>query len=143
MGNSVDSSIVVTFARGWVGVPWHHQGRSAAGVDCAGLIECVLRQAGALPESYNAPKNYSRLPLGDHLMDTVERWCTRVDKPLPGTAVTIRWPQMSGSSHIAICTGPTLIHAYRKSSGVVEQSYRQPWLRLTTGTWRLPGVTYE
>ena len=34
---------IVAEARTWLGVPWRHQGRSRAGVDCAGLVVLVAR----------------------------------------------------------------------------------------------------
>jgi cell wall-associated NlpC family hydrolase len=37
---------IVAAARGWIGVPWRHQGRSRAGVDCVGLIVVVCRELG-------------------------------------------------------------------------------------------------
>lgn len=37
------------------GVPWHHQGRSRAGVDCAGLVLVALAEQGCAPD---VPANY-------------------------------------------------------------------------------------
>ena len=37
---------IVTAARGWIGVPWRHQGRSRAGVDCVGLVVVVCQGLG-------------------------------------------------------------------------------------------------
>jgi len=37
---------IVAAARGWIGVPWRHQGRSRAGVDCVGLIVVVCQGLG-------------------------------------------------------------------------------------------------
>ena len=37
---------IVAAARGWLGVPWRHQGRSRAGVDCVGLVVVVCRSLG-------------------------------------------------------------------------------------------------
>ncbi|MGE4043596.1 MAG: C40 family peptidase [Acetobacteraceae bacterium] len=37
---------VIAEARTWLGVPWRHQGRSRAGVDCVGLIVVVCQSLG-------------------------------------------------------------------------------------------------
>jgi cell wall-associated NlpC family hydrolase len=34
---------IVAAARTYLGVPWRHQGRTRAGLDCAGLIVMVAR----------------------------------------------------------------------------------------------------
>jgi cell wall-associated NlpC family hydrolase len=140
MGITTDEFI--DLSRSWVGVPWHHQGRSRAGVDCAGLPEAILREAGVLPDDYRVPANYGRLPVRDELLAVIEHWCRRVAVPAAGTVLSIRWPKMPGPSHVAICTGVTIIHAYRASSGVVEHSYRGRWVNWTTGVWQVPGVQY-
>src|SRR5690606_41081690 len=114
-----------------------------AGVDRAGLPECVIRDAGPLPKDYRERTNYGRLPVHDELREASMRWCTQAPRPDPGTVLTIRWPNMPGPSDVAICTGATIIHAYRKSTGVVEHSYRGRWVRWTTAAWRVPGVMYE
>ncbi len=37
---------IIDTARTWIGVPWRHQGRSRAGVDCIGLGVVVGRELG-------------------------------------------------------------------------------------------------
>lgn len=157
---SVTAAEFIAQARTWLGVPWHHQGRSRLGVDCAGLPECVLAELSALPETYRTRQNYGRRPTGE-LTETLERWCERVwvrahprDVPpaAPGLLVRMRFPGTEEGAHLAICTGPTIIHAYRperrrgpraERSGVVEHNYRTRWLDLTVSLWRAPGVRYE
>ena len=127
-------------ARSWVGVPFHHQGRSRAGVDCVGLPEAILREAGALPKGYAAPTNYGRRPIGE-LEQGLARWC----RPAPivrGVLLAIQWPGHGGISHVAILAGDTIIHAYHKQ-GVCEHAYRAQWVKWTRSAWYLPGVDYE
>lgn len=148
----------ITQARTWLGVPWHHQGRSRLGVDCAGLPECVLAELGALPKGYRASRNYGRLPTSE-LDETLHQWCRLVwrrtspdESPqvMPGYLIRIRYPKQERPSHLAICTGPTIIHAYRaerrrgpRGCGVMEHAYRTRWLDLTVDAWQAPGVLYE
>jgi cell wall-associated NlpC family hydrolase len=132
-------------ARSWIGVPFHHQGRSRAGIDCAGLPEAILREAGCLPDHYSQSANYGRRPSAE-LAAALNEWCLPVDNLEPGVIITIRWPKTQDASHVAIYTGKDLIHAYRPSKkragGVVMHPFVTPWVERHVGTWKLPGVIY-
>lgn len=128
-------------ARTWIGVPFHHQGRSRAGVDCIGLPEAILREAGALPKRYAAPTNYGRRPTSE-LEDGLARWCQPAPQAVAGVLLAIQWPGHGRISHVAIFTGATIIHAYHKR-GVCEHAYRGQWPKWTRSAWYLPGVDYE
>lgn len=129
-------------ARSWVGVPFLHQGRSRHGVDCAGFVVALMRSAGELPPDFQDVCNYARRPNGQ-LLQLISRYCTRASKEAPGLLVLIRWPKDAQPSHVALLTGPTLIHCYERRRAVVEHSYRGSWRRDTHSLWRLPGVAYE
>lgn len=129
-------------ARSWVGVPFQHQGRSRHGVDCAGFIVSLIRGAGGWPADFEDVSNYSRRPNGE-LLKLVARHCTRTTSESPGLLVLIRWPKEAQPSHVALLTGPTLIHCYERRRAVVEHSYRGSWRRDTHSLWKLPGVAYE
>ena len=49
---------IVAEARTWLDVPWRHQGRDRIAIDCAGLLECVGNNVGAI--NYVGPKDYRR-----------------------------------------------------------------------------------
>lgn len=138
----IDAAEFVVRARTWEGVPFHHQGRSRDGVDCVGLPIAVLAEAGALPAGFDPPTNYGRIASGE-LEEQLARWCTPADVPRLGTLVAIVWPRAERPSHVAICAGAELIHAYRAAGRVVIHGYRGPWVRRTAGAWLLPGVRYE
>lgn len=129
-------------ARTWVGVPFLHQGRSRHGVDCAGFLVALMCSAGELPPDFRDVSNYARRPSGE-LLTLVSRHCARAVAEAPGLLVLIRWPRDTQPSHIALLTGPTLIHCYQRRRAVVEHSYRGAWRRDTHSLWRLPGVAYE
>jgi len=136
---SVDE--LIERARAWIGVPFHHQGRSRAGIDCIGLPEAILRDAGVLPAGYDAPRNYGRRPIGE-LERGLQRWCAAAPRPVRGCLLALRWPAHGGISHVAILAGDTIIHAYHKR-GVCEHAYRAQWVKWTRSAWHLPGVAYE
>lgn len=129
-------------ARSWVGVPFRHQGRTRHGVDCAGFVVALMRSAGELPADFQDVSSYARRPNGE-LLTLISRYCSRASKEVPGLLVLIRWPRDIQPSHVALLTGPTLIHCYERRRAVVEHSYRGSWRRDTHSLWRLPGVAYE
>lgn len=126
--------------RGWIGTPYRHQGRTRTGVDCGGVIETALRELGLLPEGYTAPRAYRRRPSAE-LHRVTSAYCTPTIHVEPGLLVLIRWPGEQEPSHMAICTGATLIHSYRRR--VTEHGYRGIWVDWTHSLWKLPGVSYE
>jgi cell wall-associated NlpC family hydrolase len=140
---AVTQDELIASARTWIGVPFLHQGRTRFGVDCAGFVEALAKSHELLPTSYRAPKNYRRRPDGG-LLEVVREHCDQTSfKPAPAaTVVLIQWPSEKEPAHVALCTGPTLIHAYQRAGRVVENGYRGFWLRHTHSVWRLPGIGY-
>lgn len=133
---------VVIQARSWIGVPFHHQGRSKAlGVDCAGFVVELARELRILPSDFKETVDYRRLPDG-RLEGLIQGICRKTEKAEPGTLILFKWPSQNYPSHVGICTGPTLIHAYQRADQVIENGYRGHWLRDTHGVYRLPGVEY-
>lgn len=132
---------LTTAARTWVGVPFLHQGRSRRGVDCAGFIIELARECALIPPTWRGPRRYGRFP-GENLRALVAEFCT-VEAVGPGRLLLMAWDDTQRPTHMAICTGPTLIHAYQAGGGVVEHGYVGRWLDYTRSAWRLPGVSYE
>lgn len=139
MASDVTPEQIITEARQWVGVPFRHQGRDVAGIDCVGLPIVVGRALGIFPPEFDTA-TYGRLPTGD-LIGRVRETCRELPHAMPGSLVVIAW--VKNAAHVAICTGETLIHSYESVGGVVEHGYRGRWIRLTHSAWALPGVIYE
>jgi hypothetical protein len=85
--------------------------------------------------------NYGRRPNGQ-LLPSIERYCVKAPRALPGTMLAIRWPFARQEQHVALCAGATIIHAYQDHAGVVEHGYVGPWVARTVSAWFLPGVDY-
>jgi cell wall-associated NlpC family hydrolase len=130
---------VVSEARGWVGVPFRHQGRDGHGIDCVGLPIVVGRALGIFPPAFDTAV-YGRLPTGE-LVDRVKAHCRPIPAAVPGSLIVIAWTKVA--AHVAICAGETMIHAYESVGKVVEHGYRGRWIRMTHSVWALPGVRYE
>lgn len=134
---------VIAIARSWLGVPFVHQGRSRLGVDCAGLIIEVMREADCLPAGFTSPRAYGRAPVQE-MKTTADAFLVRHrGAALPGAIILIRWPQHPHASHVALCTGETIVHAYQRAGAVVENAYRGRWVRDTAAVYCIPGVTHE
>jgi cell wall-associated NlpC family hydrolase len=129
-------------ARTWVGVPFRHQGRTRNGVDCAGLVIGVLRECNALPRDFQDVPAYGRAPQAV-LAELVTALTVQADAPAPGVIVLIRWPGERFASHVGLCTGANLVHAYMRARRVVEHGYRGPWVRDTAALRAVPGVALE
>jgi len=132
---------LIVQARTWIGVPFVHQGRSRYGVDCIGFVMTLMREVGGLPQDFAYSKNYARRPTFE-LFDFISQHFERSAATAPGLMVLIRWPNDQYASHLAILTGPTIIHCYERMRGVVEHSYRGSWRRDTHSLWKLPGIRY-
>lgn len=130
---------VIGEARGWLGVPFLHQGRNRNGIDCIGLPIVVGQSLGILPKNFEIT-NYGRMP-SEELLARIVGYCRRMDSPVPGALVVIAWERVA--SHIAFCTGSSLIHAYERRGMVIEHGYRGRWLRITHSVWAFPEVVYE
>ena len=137
----MDSQQLIAFARGWLGVPYLHQGRSRYGVDCIGFPIAVLRELDLLPREFNDYRNYGRQPDGQ-MQPIIERYCENLPTPVAGCLILIQWPQRKHASHAAFFTGKTMLHSHQRAGGVVENGYRGAWVKNTHSLWRLPGVLY-
>lgn len=133
----------IAIARTWLGVPFLHQGRTRAGVDCLGLVLCALEAQGIVPSKFER-LDYDRHPTAnDQLTLGVARYCRRLEAPVHGCMLTLAWH--SKPPHVALYAedgphGPTLIHANarRGVEKVEEVGYRGLWRRLRAVAWALP-----
>ncbi len=135
----ITGQAIVDEARTWLGVPFHHQGRSRHGVDCIGLVVCARNALAPWADGMKSERNYPRNPTG-RLVAGLEQYLTRIENPEPGCVALIAWPKQELPAHVAILTPDTMIHAYAATERVVEAGYRGHWVRWTKSLWRLPGV---
>jgi cell wall-associated NlpC family hydrolase len=127
---------VVAAARRYIGVRWHHQGRSTAGIDCIGLVVCVARDVGIEAAKHDV-RDYDKLPsngilerlLSPHLLP---------GEGLPGDIMLFRFnlePQ-----HLAIVTNYGMVHAFIQAHKVVESRIDDLWRSRLVRTFSFPGV---
>lgn len=135
---------IVAAARSFMGVPFQHQGRTRAGIDCIGLVLNVGWQLGFLPRDYDV-QGYSRIPDG-RLFAECDRLLVAIPAPVYGCVVTMRFD--GEPQHVGIVGEhkghPTLIHALwdrdRKRSKVIETRLTPPWPARIVGCFDAPGL---
>jgi hypothetical protein len=124
----VTSDAVIAEARRWLGTPWRHQGRTRAGVDCAGLVVMVARTLGLA--DYDAA-GYSRRASGfdfvRHFQAAMES--VRVAEAMPGDVLV--FADGAYPCHCGFLSlwqdHPHLIHAHVSRRQVVEEPYIGEW----------------
>lgn len=98
---------------------------------------CLGWDLGYLPPGWDF-RLYSRLPFRSMLETNVAMLCSPLPGALPGCLAVIQFG--SRPAHLAIVTGPTIVHACASRDRVVEHGYRGRWIRMTHSFWALPGV---
>ncbi|WP_375591606.1 NlpC/P60 family protein [Chitiniphilus eburneus] len=99
----------------WEDVPFHHQGRVRAGVDCLGLVVAVCWATGVQVDDI---ANYRRFEQGNALADELLRQTVgQIDlvDALPGDLLHYRWPYErtpERTQHVALLLGDgVMLHA--------------------------------
>lgn len=160
----IDVQRIVSEARGLVGVPYHHDGRSqTGGIDCAGLFVLAMQGAG-LPMP-----NHDGAPLADvydSMCANFRLYCEEFDAPVAGRLrlvetidmwvitnemgqARVLWPgdvlvfrSRSMFNHVAMFDGAGgMIHAYSSAKRVVANPLDERWLDRLTRVYRYKGAT--
>lgn len=137
----IERADFIAAARGWLGVPFKHQGRSRAGVDCAGFVICLARELGLVPADFDI-NGYRRVPDG-----TMLEACHQTLQPAAGIddahVLVLRFSVQP--QHVAIPVpyrhgGTALLHALQQARGVVEHRLDATWRGRIVGAYRFEGV---
>ncbi len=136
---------VIAAGRAYRGVRWHHQGRSRAGIDCAGVIICTAHD---LALSDFDITGYPREPDGS-MSALLREHCELQPpgtEPVPGMVAEIRFdaePQHLGLIVPYHLGGAGLLHAMAlHPRKVVEHRLDDVWRRRIVALYKLPGVDY-
>ena len=143
---------IIRAARGWIGTPFHHQGRvKGVGVDCIGLLVGIARELeltddkGILLADYDQP-NYSPLPDGMGLKTAVSLRLLElpsIGEASRGDVYLFRFQQ--DPQHVGILSelpdgAPGIIHCYSNSGKVVEHRLNDTWRNLIVAAYRFPNL---
>lgn len=130
---------VIAEARTWLGVRWHHQGRSRAGIDCVGL---AIKVGHALGLSDFDIADYSRQPDPAMMRSLLAQHMRLIGDPEPGDLLLMRFEREP--QHVAILTefqgAPGIIHAYAQARKVVEHRLDSVWKSRIVGAYRYKGL---
>lgn len=133
-------SAFIAAARSYAGTPFRHRGRSAAGLDCLGLVVLSMRAVG---REMHDRATYGRDPVADGIRAAA---FAHFGPPIPletlqpGDVVLMQWHQQP--NHVAIVTdypmgGLAVIHALVPPvDRVVEHRLGDPWPRRITEAFR-------
>jgi cell wall-associated NlpC family hydrolase len=128
---------IISAARAYLGVRYHHQGRNRAGLDCAGLLVCVARDLGI--STAGDWEGYSRTPDGASLKATLDASAViPVADYQPGDVLLMRFDKQP--QHIAIVTDKGIIHSYLAARRVVEHRLDAEWRARIVAAYAFPGV---
>jgi cell wall-associated NlpC family hydrolase len=113
---------VVNAARSWIGTKFQHQGRTRAGVDCAGLLIVVAQDLGYPVVDV---RDYGRQPdpsrMGGALGEQMDR--ISIGKVEQGDVLWLAWKR--DPQHLCIVTDLGVIHSYEAIGRVVEHPLDQ------------------
>lgn len=132
---TITRKAIIDCARSYLGVPWRHQGRTSAGLDCGGLI---IRVAHDLGLSTFDVDGYGREPDGVSLRAHLEAQAVRVLQGEAGDILLlrfVRYPQ-----HLAIRTDVGIIHTYAQVGAVVEHHFDSRWRARLVDVYAYPGL---
>lgn len=132
--------IVITEARSWLGVPFHHQGRTKAGCDCVAIALSCAEKAGCEYEDWT---QYGRLPHAGKLQKAFSNYGVRIPikQIAPADAVLITWKVEP--HHVGIITKMEtgelgILHSYASIGRVVEHHLDKTWRKRIVLAFRLP-----
>ena len=124
MESRVSASQIIETARSYLETPFRHRGRNRAGIDCAGLIICVLKDAGIMPEGY-LEQLYSNIPKNGLVPDTLDRFFNKVSDYKVGDVIVFSF--MNNPCHVGFYSGNSVIHAYQERGKVIEDQFVGKW----------------
>lgn len=140
--------MVTCAARRYLGVRFAHQGRSAHGLDCLGLLICVAQDLGlrfnALAPAALDSRDYSHQPDTQALQQALATHLCAIAPESAGSGDIVLLRVNGSPQHLAIlATYPqpgslAMIHAYAPARRVVEHRYDRVWQQATHAAYRLP-----
>lgn len=131
---------VVKAARTYLGVKFRMYGRDRSGVDCVGLLYCVMHDLGSKVEDFT---NYTRGPEVDKLNNALDSYSYHVPNNPPRTGQVLKLRQFVFPMHTGILViengNKSVINANIKKGKVVEDSWND-WKQLVMEHREIRGV---
>lgn len=136
---SAAGQAMATAARGFVGTPFKHKGRTPGiGLDCAGVAVCAAWAAGLAVRDF---LDYGPHPdpqgLLTHLAERAESH--DYGDVIAGDLVVFAY-RRDQPAHFAVHCGETMVHAYEPTGRVIEHRMSPSWRNRLHSVWRFGGV---
>lgn len=131
---------IIEAARECIDTPFRHQGRNPKqGLDCVGLVRYPGVKLGLYAEDVDV-RNYGPYPQPEMMHKLLMQFFLPIEPEdkQPGDIV---WMNAPDPQHLAIYTGPTIIHACQQGyMRVVEHGFRSPFPGRVVQWFRYRGV---
>ena len=135
---------IITIARSYLGTPFHHQGRlKGVGVDCVGLVVCVMRELGIeVKDSFDYNGKPDSVLLRDKLREHFNEIAPHEAKLADILLFTIgKNPQHLGFVS-SVGGSNDIIHTHMGVKAVVE-THIGSWARQVVSAFEIPEVCDE
>ena len=106
-------------ARKCIGFKWRHQGRTATGMDCVGLLYAVANGCGVATENVT---NYRHAPGSAPLVAELQKYCIEVERTerQPGDILIVSIAGEDPNHTMILTNDNTVVHASARDRKVVE-----------------------
>lgn len=134
----ISRGLVVSTARSYLGTPFHHQGRlKGVGVDCVGLIVCVLRDLG---REVNDSFDYNGHPDSAFLREKLREHFNEIapDAAREGDIFLFRIGRNPQHLAFSMASGQ-IIHTHQGVQRVVETHIGE-WRERIVAAFEIPGI---
>ena len=132
---------ILRAARAYLGVRFRHQGRTAAGLDCAGLIILVARDLGLFDLDFTA---YGHAPDGKTLHRLLSQYLDAVEPRDMRLGDVVLMAFQPAPQHLGILGDGarpfSLIHAYAQARMVIEHRLDDEWMGRIRNIYRFRTV---
>lgn len=129
--------MIVSEARGWVGVPFKRFGATRAGVDCVGLIRSVYRSVAGM----DMVARYERRPTSGHAFGEITKVADRINQSDALAGDIVQCVYAGCAVHFGILTGRgTVIHAAAFARRVIESALPSDGDGRPVAFWRVRGA---
>ena len=130
---------IQTEARRWLGTPFRHQGRSADGIDCVGLLVMIAR---ALDLPHDDVTGYTRRAKGMGFLEHFHAHLTEIAPAAIAPGDVLVFVEALAPCHTGILSDrlgvPHLIHAHGLRGRVLEEPYLGEWPGKLRFAFRFP-----
>lgn len=140
---SIRRENLISKAREWVGVNYHHQGASRYGCDCIGLVIGCLLELGSDFSSFDIPDRTER-PNGNQFQTQIELVCGAPQERPPQAGDLALFKIYNEPQHCGIISdlgySLGLIHADRSLGKVVECALSKQWESRLIAIYHIPCI---